>query len=424
MSDTLNIDKTENVIDNKKIYFDKRKRINRIKITLIIVMLFLILIPTILCIMLGIRMSNLEKKLEVLSYNLGVEDQTDYIKNDNNYAYASDGLGDVISIDDINNNNDNIDKEDISEEDINDQVIDNDTNNNKGTYDPNSDINSDPNGDTNSDSNNDIDGVPNSDTNSGPNNDINNNPNSNTNGHPNSNMSDVNSEDIGNIPSTTDDEDKKDLIYNGKKVYLTFDDGPSYITDDVLDVLAEYGVKATFFVVGHTDQKSKDRYKRIVDEGHTLGIHSYSHKYSEIYNSVEDFDKDFTKLGELLYDITGYTPTIYRFPGGSLNQVNSYGMEAFIRYLNEKKITYYDWNVVNGDATGVEYTEEQMIDNVLNGVKVKNNSIVLMHDGSGKEKTLATLPNLLEALISGGADVMPLDETVPTIQQIKATSVE
>ncbi|NLJ97368.1 MAG: polysaccharide deacetylase, partial [Clostridiales bacterium] len=227
-----------------------------------------------------------------------------------------------------------------------------------------------------------------------------------------------------NLIDDIDDEDNKDLIYYGKKVYLTFDDGPSYITDDVLDILAEYNVKATFFVVGHTDKKSKERYMRIVDEGHTLGIHSYSHKYSEIYKSVEDFDKDFTKLWQLLYDTTGYTPTIYRFPGGSLNQVNSYGMEEFIRYLNDKNIIYYDWNVVNGDAAGVEYTEEQMVDNVLNGVKRKKTSIVLMHDGGGKEKTAATLPALLEALISGGAEILPIDDTVPPIQQIKAKSVE
>jgi len=213
-------------------------------------------------------------------------------------------------------------------------------------------------------------------------------------------------------------------IYHEKKVYLTFDDGPSKNTDKILDILADYNVKATFFVIGSTDEENLKRYKRIVDEGHTLGMHSYSHNYKEIYNSLEDFDKDFTKLWKLLYDTTGYMPSLYRFPGGSLNQVSKQDIREFIRYLNKKGITYYDWNVVNGDAEGKDYTEEQMIENVLTGVAKKEVSIVLMHDGTGKDKTVATLPKILDALISGGAQVLPLDENVPLIQQVKASSVK
>ena len=213
-------------------------------------------------------------------------------------------------------------------------------------------------------------------------------------------------------------------IYAGKKVYLTFDDGPSIYSEKILDILAKYKVKATFFVVGKTDASSKKIYKRIVDEGHTLGMHSYSHVYKQIYKSIEDFDKDFTKLWELLYDTTGYKPTIYRFPGGSSNLVNDHGMDEFIRYLSDKSIVYYDWNVLSGDAEDVEYTNEQLIDNVLNGVAIKKRSIVLMHDVMTKGATVDTLPALLEALINGGAQILPLDEAVPPIQQIKANSID
>lgn len=213
-------------------------------------------------------------------------------------------------------------------------------------------------------------------------------------------------------------------IYAGKQVYLTFDDGPSKNTGEILDILKEYDVKATFFVIGKTDKTSKKLYKRIVDEGHTLGMHSYSHKYDIIYNSVEDFDKDFTKLWNLLYDTTGYKPTIYRFPGGSDNGVNKHGMEDFIRYLNKAGISYYDWNVLNGDATGIDYTEEQLIANVLNGVAAKKRSIVLMHDTASKTKTVETLPDILEKLISGGAQILPIDKSVKPIQMIKADSVK
>ncbi len=218
--------------------------------------------------------------------------------------------------------------------------------------------------------------------------------------------------------------DQKVGKYQDKKVYLTFDDGPSIYTGEILDILAEYQVKATFFVVGKTDNQSKELYQRIVDEGHTLGLHSYSHRYSEIYNSVEDFVKDFTKLWELLYDTTGNKPSIYRFPGGSDNMVNKNGMEDFIRYLNEAEIVYFDWNVLNGDATGVTYTKKQLIQNVLDGVAFKDTSIVLLHDAQTKKTTVDSLPGLLDKLISGGAQILPLDKDVKPVQMIKAATIK
>jgi peptidoglycan/xylan/chitin deacetylase (PgdA/CDA1 family) len=218
--------------------------------------------------------------------------------------------------------------------------------------------------------------------------------------------------------------DKSDRSFAGKTVYLTFDDGPSIYTQDILDTLAKYDVKASFFVIGETDKYSLKMYKRIVNDGHTLGMHSYSHVYKQIYNSVEDFDKDFTKLWNLLYDTTGYKPLIYRFPGGSGNQVNKNGMDDFVRYLNKKSIVYYDWYVVSGDATDIDYTEEQLVDNVLDGVALKKTSIVLMHDSITEKSTRDSLPELLEALISGGARILPLDENVSPIQQIKFDSIK
>jgi peptidoglycan-N-acetylglucosamine deacetylase len=220
------------------------------------------------------------------------------------------------------------------------------------------------------------------------------------------------------------EKERKDGKFADKKVYLTFDDGPSIYTDEILDILAEYNVKATFFVVGKTDDESKELYKRIVDEGHTLGMHSYSHKYSKIYNSLEDFDKDFTKLWKLLYDTTGYKPSVYRFPGGSDNMVNKNGMEDFIRYLNEAEMVYFDWNVLNGDATGVTYTKDQLIENVIDGVAIKDNSIVLLHDSQTKKTTVDSLPGLLDELISEDAQILPLDKDVPPIQMIKADTIK
>ena len=91
------------------------------------------------------------------------------------------------------------------------------------------------------------------------------------------------------------DSDNQVVDAESRKVYLTFDDGPSDNTDEILDILKEYDVKATFFVVGKTDEHSRQMYRRIVEEGHTIALHSYSHKYSEIYSSVEKYDKDLEK---------------------------------------------------------------------------------------------------------------------------------
>ena len=97
---------------------------------------------------------------------------------------------------------------------------------------------------------------------------------------------------------------------SGKKVYLTFDDGPSSNTDQILDILKDYDVKATFFVVGKTDERSVKAYQRIVEEGHTLAMHSYSHRYDEIYESKEAFARDLNSLQEYLYETTGVWPRI------------------------------------------------------------------------------------------------------------------
>jgi hypothetical protein len=99
-------------------------------------------------------------------------------------------------------------------------------------------------------------------------------------------------------------------------------------------------------------------------------------------------------------------------------------MEEFIRYLNDASITYFDWNVVNGDATGVEYTKEQLIDNVLEGVAIKETSIVLMHDAQTKETTVDSLPGLLDKLIAEGAQILPFDKDTKPIQMIKAESLK
>ena len=208
---------------------------------------------------------------------------------------------------------------------------------------------------------------------------------------------------------------------SGKKVYLTFDDGPSSNTDQILDILKDYDVKATFFVVGKTDERSVKAYQRIVEEGHTLAMHSYSHKYDEIYESKEAFARDLNSLQEYLYETTGVWPRIYRFPGGSSNTVSKVDMQELIEYLTDIGITYFDWNVASGDSVSRTLPAETIVNNCLSGIEKQKESVILMHDASNKGTTIEALPQIIEAIQEqGDAELLPItDETVP-VQHIAA----
>lgn len=205
--------------------------------------------------------------------------------------------------------------------------------------------------------------------------------------------------------------------------YLTFDDGPSENTGAILDILSSYDIKATFFVVGKETDEAKELYKRIVDEGHTLGMHSYSHQYSVIYDSVDAFSSDVHKLQDLLADVTGYKPVLYRFPGGSSNLVSNISMTEFIKYLNQEDITYFDWNVASGDASSQNVDVDTLVDNVMNDVELYKTSVILMHDGASKAASVEALPIIIERLKEAGIEMKPIDDSVPHVQHIRAETV-
>ncbi|MCR4956007.1 MAG: polysaccharide deacetylase [Lachnospiraceae bacterium] len=218
--------------------------------------------------------------------------------------------------------------------------------------------------------------------------------------------------------------DTEESTQNGeKRVYLTFDDGPSENTGEILDILKEKDVKATFFVVGRTDEKSKALYKRIVDEGHTIGLHSYSHKYSKIYSSLENYQLDLAKLDNLVYETTGFRTKFIRFPGGSSNKVSDVDMNDFIELVTQKGYVYFDWNVANGDATSNKYSPAELRKNVLKGVKYHNQSVVLMHDASNKNSTVESLPKLIDSLRKDGYELLPIDENTKPVQHVSVDSV-
>ena len=206
---------------------------------------------------------------------------------------------------------------------------------------------------------------------------------------------------------------------NEKKVYLTFDDGPSDNTDLILDILAKYKVKATFFVIEKTDEASIKRYKRILNEGHTLAMHSSSHIYTKIYESIETYIQDVTEIQNFLFDVTGYKPTIYRFPGGSSNTVSKISIYSCVSYLDEMGITYFDWNISSGDAVSTALSTESIINNVITGVEQEDNAVVLFHDANNKMTTVEALPSIIEQITDMGAKVLPItDKTTPVHHKI------
>lgn len=204
-----------------------------------------------------------------------------------------------------------------------------------------------------------------------------------------------------------------------KKVYLTFDDGPSIYTREIMDILEAYNVKGTFFVVGREDEKSLALYQEIVDRGHTLGMHSYSHKYSDIYSSTENFRADIQKLQDLLYETTGVKSLYYRFPGGSSNQVSKTDIQDLIACLEESGITHYDWNISSGDAVRRGLSAEQIVDNCLEKAGTYASSMILMHDAGSKATTVEALPTIIEQILDmEDTVILPITEDTVPIQHV------
>lgn len=182
------------------------------------------------------------------------------------------------------------------------------------------------------------------------------------------------------------------------RIYLTFDDGPSFdITPTLLDYLKEEGVKATFFIINFS-QNQEYLIKRIVNEGHTIAIHGYSHDYNQIYSSSSAFWNNVYTLKDKIKNLTGVDSVILRFPGGSSNTVSRFNpgiMSTLVREANEKGFSYFDWNVSSGDAGGASNSND-VYNNVVNNLGYYRSNVVLMHDFSGNYKTLYAVKDIIK----------------------------
>lgn len=198
-----------------------------------------------------------------------------------------------------------------------------------------------------------------------------------------------------------------------KVVYLTFDDGPGPYTQELLDVLDRYNVKATFFVTN-----GKPDYQNLIAEeasrGHTVAIHSASHDYSRIYQSVDAYFDDLNEMNNIILAQTGKYADIVRFPGGSSNTVSRSYCEGIMSQLvcavEAKGFRYCDWNVSSGDA-GSANTASQVICNVINGIKGRNISIVLQHDI--KKFSVDAVEEIIQWGLSEGYTFLPITSTTP-----------
>ena len=199
-----------------------------------------------------------------------------------------------------------------------------------------------------------------------------------------------------------------------KVVYLTFDDGPGPNTERLLGYLKQYDVKATFFV---TNQNSayKHLYKKIVADGHAIGVHTYTHSWS-IYSSEKSYMNDFNKMHDLIYKETGVDTKIFRFPGGTNNTVSrSYSkgiMAKMVKKLTDEGYVYFDWNVDCRDTQG--YSASEIARTTINQIKGKKTSIVLMHDT--KRNTVNAIKTIIEYGLKNGYTFSVLDETSPKVQ--------
>ena len=201
----------------------------------------------------------------------------------------------------------------------------------------------------------------------------------------------------------------------GKVAYLTFDDGPSARTLEILDILDRYNLHAAFFVLNHAGSTYDGYLREIVRRGSVVGMHSASHDYAKVYASVGGFLQEFDANYRYILGTTGIAPRIYRFPGGS-NTGHAAATGAAIRAeMNARGFFYYDWNCASGDGNSANQDPLVLAQNVLASAKGKSRVIVLFHDSSNRVGTVKALPMAIEGLYAQGfridlltAEVLPV----------------
>lgn len=190
-----------------------------------------------------------------------------------------------------------------------------------------------------------------------------------------------------------------------KRAFLTFDDGPSPITENILDTLKQEKIKATFFVLGSNVDYRADMVKRMYDEGHFIGNHGYSHVYSQIYSSPQAVLDEFNSCNEKVRNAIGnpeYNSHLFRFPGGLPGGKYASLKQEAKELLNQNDIVNIDWNALNGDAETNDLSPEFEMQRLSETVGEKSSIVILMHDAAAKSVTAETLPQIISYLRDNG----------------------
>lgn len=218
-------------------------------------------------------------------------------------------------------------------------------------------------------------------------------------------------------PKTIKKDNINPSVISEKTIYLTFDDGPSYLTDTILDILKKENVPATFFVIGTQIDKYANTIKRMQKENHTIALHSNTHNYSYIYANEENYYNDLNQIRNKVFQIVGIKPRIIRFPGGSSNTVskkyNQGIMSRITNNLTENSFYYFDWNIDSTDASG-NIQQDVIYQNTVNKIHSGTN-IILMHDAATKKTTALALENIIKYAKENGYTFAKITKNTPQI---------
>lgn len=206
-----------------------------------------------------------------------------------------------------------------------------------------------------------------------------------------------------------------------KVAYLTFDDGPSRNTIRILDILDEYGIKATFFVMANETPEGAVGYDEMIKRGHQIALHTYTHDYRQIYTSKEAFFENISQLEVFLSERYNLKTNLLRFPGGSKNMSSrQYGGSQIMTEIKveckKRGYRFFDWNVDSKDGISPYVSVSAITSNVLNGAKNKEKAIILLHDINAMTNTVTALPNIIKGLKEQGFEFGIIDDKTEDMQ--------
>lgn len=205
---------------------------------------------------------------------------------------------------------------------------------------------------------------------------------------------------------------KKVSVNRNKVIYLTFDDGPSYkVTDRVLDILKENEVQATFFLIGNQIEGREDVVKRIYDEGNSIGLHTYTHKFNRIYCNEDKFIQEMIDCRNEINKVVGISPNIIRFPGGSCKHLS----KSYLKKLHDNNFKIYDWNLDSTDGLYPKLSSDKLYRRAIKGSEDLPNAILLMHCTDMHKNTCKVLPKIIKYYKEQGYEFKTITEDTPEL---------